>query len=164
MKTKIIYILLALAVTLTSCNANGPSSESSSDNGVTPETPVETPMSTPIDTPTETPTDTPTETPVQTPEETPAETPPEDESTLGNVNYSDEFTSGLNFLLNADENTYSVSKYTGMDKDVVIPKIYKGCYVTSIGPSAFSGRGYLESVTIPDSITSIGDRAFSGCS
>ena len=36
--------------------------------------------------------------------------------------------------------------------------------VTSIGSGAFSGCSGLTSVTIPDSVTSIGDYAFYGCS
>ena len=47
----------------------------------------------------------------------------------------------------------------GVNGDVTIPDS-----VTSIGERAFYGRSGLTSVTIPDSVTSIGDEAFSFCS
>ena len=47
---------------------------------------------------------------------------------------------------------------------VAIPSTLGGQPVTSIGVRAFSGCSGLTSVTIPDSVTSIGDEAFSGCS
>ena len=47
----------------------------------------------------------------------------------------------------------------GVNGDVVIPDS-----VTSIGDSAFSGCSGLTSVTIPTGVTSIGEWAFSGCS
>jgi hypothetical protein len=46
--------------------------------------------------------------------------------------------------------------------DIVIASTYNGYPVTSIGSSAFNGTG-LTSVTIPDSVTSIGDSAFRNC-
>ncbi len=47
--------------------------------------------------------------------------------------------------------------------DLVIPDTYRGCPVTHIETSAFAGCSNLTSVTIPDSVTSIGEYAFWGC-
>ena len=52
---------------------------------------------------------------------------------------------------------------TQTDGDVVIPSEIDGYSVTGIDV-AFAGCGGITSVTIPDSVTSIGNSAFSGCS
>ena len=48
-------------------------------------------------------------------------------------------------------------------RDLVIPAQIEGNPVKSIGDDAFSGSN-LTSITIPDSVTSIGERAFAECS
>ena len=45
-------------------------------------------------------------------------------------------------------------------EDIEIPATYNGKAVTKILPSAFYGAVNLKSITIPDSVTSIGYRAF----
>ena len=70
--------------------------------------------------------------------------------------------------VNGDPLTYKIEgeMVTVVDCDesasgeLVIPSSYQGKPVTSIGSSAFYSCGKLTSVTIPDSVTSIGDRAF----
>ncbi|MBQ7466695.1 MAG: leucine-rich repeat protein [Clostridia bacterium] len=68
----------------------------------------------------------------------------------------------ITFTLNDD--TYSVSKQGTPTGELVIPRQHENKDVTSIGSSAFSSCWYLTSVTIPDSVTSIGDLAFFTCS
>ena len=57
----------------------------------------------------------------------------------------------------------NVNRYSGTSTDVIIPSYYKGCNVTSIGSSAFSGCSRLTSIVIPNSVTSIASGAFRGC-
>ena len=73
-----------------------------------------------------------------------------------------EGTEGLDFYPLAD-GTYGVkagrAQYLA---DIVIPSTYKGKTVTQILPSAFQ-YSYIKTITIPDTVTSIGSGAFSYC-
>jgi uncharacterized repeat protein (TIGR02543 family) len=67
----------------------------------------------------------------------------------------------FSYTTNAD-NTITVTGYTGPPWAVTIPTNINGLLVTSIGTNAFAGLN-LASVTIPGSVTSIGEGAFESC-
>ena len=71
---------------------------------------------------------------------------------------------GIKYELNATEKTASV--VSGNSRDIVIPSsvTYENdsYVVTSIGERAFYGFD-IKSISIPNSVTSIGDRAFESC-
>ena len=73
--------------------------------------------------------------------------------------------SKLLYELNETGYTVSAGKYYD-ETDVVIPSTYNGKKVTKIANSAFSyvkNKENIKSITIPNSVTSIGSYAFSGC-
>ncbi len=70
---------------------------------------------------------------------------------------------GLTFTL-LDDNTYEVSSFDNSTSVVSIPDDIDGIEVTSITERAFEGLTNLTEITIPDSVTSIGDDAFNECS
>ena len=58
---------------------------------------------------------------------------------------------------------YCLAYYMGSDKKLILPENYKGNNY-EIANDMFSGRSDLTSITIPNSVTSIGSYAFNGCS
>lgn len=62
-----------------------------------------------------------------------------------------------------DSTTGTITGFSGIEADVVIPYEIDGVKVTTIGNSAFSGWLGLKSVIIPNNITTIGEGAFSEC-
>ena len=62
------------------------------------------------------------------------------------------------------DNIVTLTKYIGKDTEVVVPDTYLGQPVTVIGEGAFESNTVITSVTLPNSITTIGKAAFKGCS
>ena len=60
--------------------------------------------------------------------------------------------------------TISITKYSGHDTKVTIPSEINGKTVTEIGSNAFIKNTDMVDVTIPSTVTYIGDFAFCGCS
>lgn len=69
---------------------------------------------------------------------------------------------GLEYRLNGIEATLT-SLGTCTDRDVVVASTYNGYPVKWIAIGVFDGYSQLESVTLPETIVSIGERAFADC-
>ncbi len=73
----------------------------------------------------------------------------------------DVFTEGLEYELLND--SYAVVGFGNVaDENIIIPSMFNGKEVTSIADSAFSGCD-ASSVSIPNTVISIGDKAFAYC-
>jgi hypothetical protein len=68
------------------------------------------------------------------------------------------------FRCTTNNGTITIIGYSGPGGAVIIPSIANGWPMTSIGDSAFESRSDVTRVTIPDSVTNIGQTAFATCS
>ena len=82
----------------------------------------------------------------------------------GTVTYYEVVSKGLEFTLNDDGKSYSVTGIgTCTDTEINIPSTYNDLPVTNIENRAFWGCDNFNSVIIPNSITSVGDEVFYSC-
>ncbi len=70
-------------------------------------------------------------------------------------------SNGFGYII-VDSKTLTLTQYKGSATEVQIPSEYEGKSVTAVGGGAFRNT-QISSVTVPDSVTSIGERAFSNC-
>ena len=71
---------------------------------------------------------------------------------------------GLDYgLVNGDEEYAVTGIGTCTDTDLYIPSEYEGKPVTEIANEAFKDNAVIHTVTLPDTIKKVGDKAFAGC-
>ena len=69
-----------------------------------------------------------------------------------------------NFIFKPNENgTSAVVGYEGNEANVRIPDSYGGGVISVIGDKLFSGHAEIELVSIPDTVTDMGEFIFDGC-
>ncbi len=74
-----------------------------------------------------------------------------------------EYSSGLEFKRELRSNYYTVTGIGSCtDRVIVIPRELGGMPVTEIGDEAFAGCKNIDAIIIPDTVTTIGARAFGG--
>jgi hypothetical protein len=74
------------------------------------------------------------------------------------------FAAQAQFQYTIADGQVTITDYAGFGGVVTIPESIDGDPVTDIATNAFGSNGEVTGVTIPDSVTNIGDAAFANCS
>lgn len=106
------------------------------------------------------PGDSVTESETKEPETTP---PPETETETETEEPEGEFTN-QNYVYELKDSEITILKYIGEASTLNMSKTIDGYPITKIAAKAFADVTYLESVTVSDAVTELGDMAFHGCS
>ena len=61
------------------------------------------------------------------------------------------------------DTTCKITDYNGQDTEIVIPTTLGGLTVTGIGDNAFSNKGNLKHIVLPETLVTIGSCAFANC-
>ena len=84
--------------------------------------------------------------------------------TLSGTAYDPAFAPQSSFRSSlAADGSRTVTGYSGTGTDVVIPSELEGAPVRSVGADAFKGKNSIIRVTVPDSVKTIGSKAFADC-
>lgn len=70
---------------------------------------------------------------------------------------------GIEYSLSVQGSNCTVTGYYGNAADLAIPSTIGGYTVTAVGAGAFKNNKTLKSVTLPDTVKSVGMNAFLGC-
>ena len=66
------------------------------------------------------------------------------------------------FIFSTTDGVYTIIKYLGNDTEITLPEDYNGENY-AVGESVFKNKTNITKITIPNSVTSIGNYAFNGC-
>lgn len=69
---------------------------------------------------------------------------------------------GKKFIYEKNEDSVTITGYSGIEEEVSVPKKIEGLPVTEIAENAFNGMVNLKKITLPDTVTKI-DYAFVNC-
>ena len=119
------------------------------------EAPTETPTIIPTEVQTEAPTEVPTEAATEAPTIPPTEPEPTNPPLIHEEKYRELSDGTMELYYYSDNSSDSI--------DLVIPSTHEGKAVTKIAAYTFADNNRIASVAIPESIVSIGDGAFAGC-
>ena len=78
------------------------------------------------------------------------------------TNYNVPFKSLIEYKKSSDNKSIIITKYTGTETSLTIPSKIDGLPVTSIEKRAFNGNTTLQTITLPDTMTTVSPYAFYG--
>ncbi len=76
------------------------------------------------------------------------------------INYENRKNDNFEYVFFKDEGCIGVYSYTGKESEVVIPETIDGYPVTKIGAPMFEGCDFVTKISVPDTITEVGEDTF----
>jgi len=84
-------------------------------------------------------------------------------STTESFSHGDSLEGYLTYELSLDSSYYIVSGFVGAKSNISVPNLHDGLPVFAVSANAFKDNTTIKSITMPNSIRTIGSYAFAGC-